>query len=43
MQNVIIFDCEIEKAILPKGTEPLTDIEYCEGWHDIENMGISVI
>lgn len=40
---MIIFDCEIIKGILGKGEEPEPGIEYCGGWRDFENMGISVI
>lgn len=40
---MIIFDCEIKKAIAKKN-EPLLDgIEYCDGWRDFANMGISCI
>lgn len=44
-KNMVIYDCEIIKAIPPfkQGEERLPDIEYCEGWHDFANMGISVI
>lgn len=37
---MIIYDCEIIKAI-PSRT--LEGIEYCNGWRDFANMGISVI
>jgi hypothetical protein len=41
--NGIVYDIEIIKGI-PSGKDPtLEDIEYCEGWHDHKNMGISVI
>lgn len=40
---MIIYDCEIIKAIPSKKSPKMPDIEYCEGWHDIGNMGISVI
>lgn len=40
---MIIYDCEIKKAILGRGEDPIQDIEYCGGWRDVENMGISVI
>lgn len=39
---MLIYDCEIIKAIRGKD-EPVPGIEYCEGWHDHANMGISVI
>lgn len=44
---MIIYDCEIIKAIRGKirgkNDEPIDGIEYCGGWGDFENMGISVI
>jgi len=40
---MIVYDIEIIKGILGKNSEPHEDIEYCAGWHDHENMGISVI
>jgi DEAD/DEAH box helicase domain-containing protein len=37
-----IYDLEILKAIPPKDeADRLPDIEYCDGWKDYENMGIS--
>ncbi len=44
--HALIYDIEIFKAIPPKiGSEKeiIPGIEYCEGWHDHKNMGISVI
>lgn len=44
MPSIVIFDCEIIKAIPPKNaSERIPGIEYCEGWRDFKNMGISVI
>ncbi len=40
---MIIYDCEIIRAIPPKDGNRLEDIEYCEGWDDHAGMGISVI
>lgn len=40
---MIIYDCEIIKAIQGRNEERLTGIEYCEGWRDFLGMGISVI
>ena len=40
---MIIYDCEIVKAIPPKDGSLIDGIEYCDGWRDFENMGISVI
>ena len=28
---MIVYDCEIKKAIAQKGAERLPDIEYCDG------------
>ena len=43
--NILIYDCEIIKAVPVdyKKVEPIEGIEYCEGWKDFDNMGISVI
>lgn len=41
--RIIIYDCEIIKAIPDKNKVNLGHIEYCNGWDDFENMGISVI
>ncbi len=40
---MLIYDIEIEKGILNKRDIPLEGIEYCAGWNDHENMGISVV
>jgi hypothetical protein len=40
---MIVFDCEIEKAILMSGENMIEGIEYCEGWSDFEGMGLSCI
>ena len=41
---MIIYDCEIIKAIPPKNPQDIIPgIEYCEGWRDFKGMGISVI
>ncbi len=40
---MIIYDCEIVKAIAKKDEPRIEGIEYCDGWRDFENMGISVI
>lgn len=40
---MIIIDVEIKKAILGRGEQPLPIIEYCNGWRDFENMGISCV
>jgi hypothetical protein len=40
---MLIYDCEIVKAIQSKKEPRVEGIEYCEGWRDFEGMGISVI
>lgn len=40
---MFIYDCEIVKAISSKNEEMLQGIEYCKGWQDHENMGLSVV
>ncbi|MCK5111078.1 MAG: hypothetical protein KAQ94_06110 [Arcobacteraceae bacterium] len=39
---MLIYDCEIIKAIPNKNEEPIENIEYCKGWGDHKGMGISV-
>ena len=39
----MVYDIEIKKAIPPRDGDKLFGIDYCEGWNDHENMGISVI
>ena len=41
--NLIIYDCEIKKAIQGRNEERIPDVEYCDGWRDFTGMGISVI
>lgn len=41
--KILIYDCEIIKAIRDPKKVDLAHIEYCNGWEDYENMGISVI
>mgnify|MGYP001588336156 CR=1 FL=1 len=38
---MIIIDVEIEKGILGRGEIPIAGIEYCNGWRDFDNMGVS--
>jgi hypothetical protein len=41
---MLVYDIEIMKAIPPvKSERRLENIVYCDGWHDHENMGVSVI
>ena len=39
--KILIYDIEIKKGIPEKNPSP--GVEYCAGWHDHANMGISVI
>ncbi len=40
---MLVYDLEIIKAIPPKDGFLEPNIEYCKGWHDHANMGVSVI
>lgn len=40
---MLLYDCEIIKGILGKNEPQRAGIEYCAGWRDFENMGLSVI
>lgn len=40
--RVLVYDCEIVNAIPGKGPRE-SGIEYCEGWRDFDNMGISCV
>jgi hypothetical protein len=42
MKSYLVYDCEIIKMIPGKG-DRLPGYDYCDGWHDHANMGISVI
>lgn len=41
--NYLIYDIEIRKAILGKGEARQSGREYCAGWQDHANMGVSVV
>jgi len=41
--KIMIYDCEIKKAILGRNGIHSPGVEYCEGWHDFKGMGVSVI
>lgn len=41
--SMIVYDTEILKGIPSDREERLPDIEYCDGWRDFENMGVSVL
>lgn len=40
---MIIYDIEIEKAIQGRKEDRIPGIDYCDGWNDHANMGISCI
>jgi len=40
---MIVYDVEIIKAIPSSNEKRISGIEYCQGWGDHANMGISVI
>lgn len=40
---MIVYDCEIVKAIPSPREQPEPGVEYCNGWGDHAGMGISVI
>lgn len=41
---MLVFDIEIFKAVPSPQTKDLPkDIQFCEGWHDHANMGVSVV
>lgn len=39
----IVFDCEIERAILGRGEKPIDGIAYCGGWRAFDEMGCAVV
>lgn len=41
--KALVYDLEIVKAIQGKKETRIPGIEYCEGWNDHANMGISVM
>ncbi len=41
--KALIYDIEIKKAIQGKNETRMDGIDYCGGWNDHANMGISVI
>jgi hypothetical protein len=43
MNKALIYDIEIIKAVPVKNEPIIEGIDYCAGWHDHANMGISVI
>ena len=43
MIKVLIYDCEIIRCIPEKNGKPKPGLDYCAGWNDHANMGISLI
>lgn len=41
--SIVVYDLEIVKGILMKNEGPKPGIEYCAGWRDYADMGISVL
>lgn len=43
--NALVYDCEIARMIPPAepGISRNPALQYCEGWGDYDNMGISVV
>lgn len=42
-KSIIIYDCEIIKAIPNRDGSKMDGVEYCACWRDFGNMGVSVI
>jgi hypothetical protein len=40
---MLVYDVEIKKAILGRGEKPTEGVEYCDGWNDHANMGVSTV
>ena len=40
---ILVYDCEIARAIPRKNKPPIHGIKYCGGWRDFEGMGIACI
>jgi hypothetical protein len=43
MINYLVYDCEIKKCIPDRNGVIDANLDYCEGWHDHANMGMSVV
>lgn len=41
--NIVIYDLEILRAVPDRSGKREEGIEYCAGWHDHANMGITVL
>ncbi|MCK4822746.1 hypothetical protein KA005_43685, partial [bacterium] len=40
---MLVYDIEIKKAILGKTDQPIEGVEYCDGWNDHAEMGVSCV
>lgn len=43
MKNALIYDIEIRKAVPDRRNPNQEGVEYCAGWEDHKNMGVSVV
>jgi hypothetical protein len=43
MTDYLVFDCEIKKCIPDRNGVMDANLDYCEGWNDYDNMGVSVV
>jgi DEAD/DEAH box helicase domain-containing protein len=43
MRSILVYDCEIINCIPSKGKKDDSRFNYCQGWSDFYNMGVSVI
>ena len=40
---MLVYDCEIARAIPVKNKAPMRGVRYCDGWRDFTGMGVAVI
>lgn len=43
MNDIVVYDIEIEKAVPDRREQIIPRIEYCDGWHDFQGMGIAAV
>lgn len=43
LEDVVVYDAEIKRCIPDKNSYLRPNLEYCAGWGDFPNMGISVV
>lgn len=43
LEDVVVYDAEIRRCIPDKNAYLRPNLEYCAGWDDFPNMGISVV